>query len=1095
MGRCQSFVLLAPESRFYNHGGDCIPRQKCRRSNEDDLPSRWLKNMNVKPGRDVEIFAAAKELSSDERAAYLARECGGDRALRARVEALVRADLEAGRFMESLPGDPQARKFNAIGEKPGDRIGRYTLLQQIGEGGCGVVFMAQQTEPVRRLVALKVIRPGMDTKSVIVRFEAERQALALMDHPNIARVLDAGATGAGRPYFVMELVRGSKITDYCDRHSLPNRARLDLFMQVCLAVQHAHQKGIIHRDLKPSNILVTADVDGRPLPKIIDFGIAKATTGLQLTDKTLFTAFELLIGTPAYMSPEQAALTSVDVDTRSDIYSLGVLLYELLTGTTPFDAAGLLKAGLDEVRRVIMNQEPARPSTRLSTMLAADVAAVSHHRQSEPPKLIRELRGDLDWIVMKALEKDRTRRYPTANGLLLDVQRFLANEVISARPPGTFYRLRKTIQRNKLLFGAVGIVGLLMGTSLLAIGASLRRERQARFRAQTEQARSGEVTRLLKSMLEGVGPSVARGRSTEMLREILDRTARQIGEATATQPAVEAEIRSLVGRLDLQTGNYARSEEMHRRALTLQRQLFGPQSLEVATSLDDLGATHRKTGNLAAAEAAFAEAVAIRRRVTGNEHPDLATSMDNLANIRRRQGRASEAEALAREALAMRRELLGSEHLAVAESLRTLCILLGDARRHEESVAAGREVLALRRKFLGNDDPSVASALVDLAWAVGFRGDLAEAEALEKEALEIQRRLLGDQHPDVIKTYYLLGDRLRQRGKLGESHSLLSSVLGLQRKMLGDDSPASLDSLHSFGLTLEAEGRMTEAEQAFRDGLALWRRRGEGQGRQAAANAESLARVLTTQRRYSEAAQTLDETLSPDFLKETASANLLGMRAELRGRAGRFAEAAADATVALKHQPRYDERYSMLALYLAKSRDQAGYDRLCAQIPAAFPHPANVYAADKLAKACLLLPSSAVDLETVSRWADIAVTDGVNEPHVMPFFQLCKAWSEYRLGRFAGAIQWAQKSADSSQWMARGPACGILAMAHWQLGDHERAKAALAKGNSATPDMMPAFGPKEPDNAWQGWAYSRIALDEAEVLIHAAATDPKPENP
>src|SRR4051812_17235119 len=327
-----------------------------------------------------------------------------------------------------VPGTSLARP-GLTAEKAGDRIGRYKLLQQIGEGGCGVVYMAEQEEPVRRRVALKVIKLGMDTKSVVARFEAERQALALMDHPNIAKVLDAGASDTGRLYFVMELVRGIKITDYCDQNNLSTNERLELFMQVCQAIQHAHQKGIIHRDIKPSNILVTITEPGAiGCPKVIDFGIAKATTGQRLTDKTVFTAFEQFIGTPAYMSPEQAMMTSLDIDTRTDIYALGVLLYELLTGQTPFDAKDLLGAGLDAMRRIICEREPVLPSTRLSTLIAADLTIVAGHRHAEPGRLGTLLRGDLDWIVMKALEKDRARRYETANGLARDVQRYLVSE-------------------------------------------------------------------------------------------------------------------------------------------------------------------------------------------------------------------------------------------------------------------------------------------------------------------------------------------------------------------------------------------------------------------------------------------------------------------------------------------------------------------------------------------------------------------------------------------------------------------------------------------------------------------------------------------
>ena len=397
------------------------------------------------------------------RADYLARVCGNDVPLRQRVDALLQALQGAGDLLEpTLPAatpSPVQRTLVVsvpVTEKPGDIIGRYKIREKLGEGGCGAVYVAEQTEPVRRRVALKVIKLGMDTRSVIARFEAERQALAMMDHPNIAKVLDAGTTDTGRPYFVMELVRGIRITEYCDQNNLSTKERLHLFIQACHAIQHAHQKGVIHRDIKPSNILVTLH-DGFPVPKVIDFGIAKSIEG-RLTALTVYTELHQFIGTPAYMSPEQAEMSGLDIDTRSDIYSLGVMLYELLTSRTPFDAQELLNSGLDQMRRTIREEEPVRPSTRLNTMLEADLTSVAKRHSAEAPKLIRFIRGDLDWIVMKALEKDRTRRYETANALALDVQRFLHSEPVDARPPSNLYRFQKLVRRNKTVFIAAGAV-------------------------------------------------------------------------------------------------------------------------------------------------------------------------------------------------------------------------------------------------------------------------------------------------------------------------------------------------------------------------------------------------------------------------------------------------------------------------------------------------------------------------------------------------------------------------------------------------------------------------------------------------------------
>jgi eukaryotic-like serine/threonine-protein kinase len=707
-----------------------------------------------------------------------------------------------------------------LSEKPGDKIGRYKLLQEIGAGGFGVVYMAEQEEPVRRRVALKIIKLGMDTKEVIARFEAERQALALMDHPHIAKVLDAGATAGGRPYFVMELVKGERITEYCDKNNLTTRQRLDLFVQICQAIQHAHQKGIIHRDIKPSNILVAMQ-DGVPVPKVIDFGIAKATEQ-RLTDKTFFTAMGDFIGTPAYMSPEQAEMTGLDIDTRSDIYSLGVLLYELLTGKTPFDPKEWLAKGIEEMRRAIREEEPRRPSTRLTTMDAGELTTTAKRRQTDAPKLVHLVRGDLDWIVMKCLEKDRTRRYETANGLALDLQRHLSNEPVLARPPSKAYRFQKMARRNKAAFATAALIALVL---LVATGISVWqavRATRAQTLANQRLAESEAISKFLTEVFQS--PDPARDGRTITVAETLGAAAKKLDTELISQPLRRAKLQATLGLTYHALG-------LDREAIPLQEKVrdyyldaYGPEHPDTLGAMNNLAQCYDDAGRHAEALKLREEVLAIRRKVSGPEHFETLTSMNNLALSYYEAGRWTEALKLREQALASFRKVIGSEEPGTIRAMNELAASYYNAGRSDEAIKLQEEVLALQRKEHGLEHPGTILVMNNLAYFYEAAGRRDEALKLQEQVLASSSKVNGPEHPSTLLAMENLASSYFDAGRRDEALKLRVAALALYQKVRGPEHPRTIGAMDNLANSYNEAGRREEALKMREDVVALYRK-------------------------------------------------------------------------------------------------------------------------------------------------------------------------------------------------------------------------------------------------------------------------------
>ncbi len=727
------------------------------------------------------IFLAACDLPLDRRALYLDEECAGDADLRREVEALLEFDQSAT--------DPLEER------RPPDRIGNFRLLQRLGKGGMGEVWEAEQERPVRRRVAFKLIKWGMDTKEVLARFESERQALALMNHPNIARAYEAGSTDEGRPFFVMEYVKGVPLTEYSDAQRLSTRDRLKLFMQVCDGVQHAHQKGIIHRDIKPSNILVAVE-DGRPVPKIIDFGVAKATAQ-RLTERTLFTELGQWIGTPEYMSPEQVELTGLDVDTRSDVYSLGVVLYELLAGTQPFDSKELRTAGFNEMRRRIREEEPPKPSTRVSSLGDASQTA-AERRRTDIHGLARTLRGDLDWIVMRALEKDRTRRYGSPSDLAVDVGRYLRNEPVEASPPSTIYRIHKFVGRHRVgvAAGLLVFAALVAGTVGTAIGL-------VKARSEAETAR--KVSELLVGMFADLDPEAPMGQISST-SAMLHRGVERIRSELSDQPVVRARLLNTVGNAYRNLGLFGEARPLLEEALHLREEHLGTTHSDVAESYVSLGWLEYWTANYGGARVLFERAVTVYEQALGPNCWTVASSLGFTGRACLRVGDYGDSRAAFERSLEILRTNGLEDDPVVVNTTWPYAVMHMDMAEYDAAQPLLEHALELYEANFAPDHPDLVWILGPYALLLHNRGEVEGARATLDRALQIAENAYGPRHVDVARIVEAFGFHHYQKGEYDEALRWYRRALGIREEIFGAGHVATGWNLYDQACILALAG-------------------------------------------------------------------------------------------------------------------------------------------------------------------------------------------------------------------------------------------------------------------------------------------------